>query len=246
MHWIYLSPHFDDVALSCGGLAWEQAQAGNRLSIWTVCAGEPPDEELSPFAQELQARWGIASNAAFQRSQEDITSCLRLGATYLHLSIPDCIYRKDSATGKFMYASEMSLNGELHAGDHPTIEAVYIQLAHNLEEGAILVCPLALGKHVDHQLTRAAAEALHRPVWYYADYPYALRDQPPGEHVTPDEWTSQSFEISQEGITAWQEAVAAHASQISTFWRDIDEMKQAILDYTHQEGGVRLWRKRSE
>jgi hypothetical protein len=145
-----------------------------------------------------------------------------------------------------MYASEMSLNGELHAGDHPTIEAVYIQLAHNLEEGAILVCPLALGKHVDHQLTRTAAEALRRPVWYYADYPYALRDQPPGEHVTPDEWTSQSFEISQEGITAWQEAVAAHASQISTFWRDVDEMKQAISDYSHQEGGVRLWRKLSE
>ena len=49
--WIYLSPHFDDAVLSCGWLIWQQAQAGQRVEIWTVCAGEIPPGPLTPFAQ---------------------------------------------------------------------------------------------------------------------------------------------------------------------------------------------------
>ncbi|MBN2499463.1 MAG: PIG-L family deacetylase, partial [Anaerolineales bacterium] len=54
---IYLSPHLDDVALSCGGLVWEQAQAGMAVEVWSVCAGDPPPGELSEYARSLHARW---------------------------------------------------------------------------------------------------------------------------------------------------------------------------------------------
>ena len=67
MEWIYLSPHFDDVALSCGGLLWEQAQAGEGASVWTICAGEVPAGQLSPFAQSLHERWEKGQGAAVQR-----------------------------------------------------------------------------------------------------------------------------------------------------------------------------------
>jgi LmbE family N-acetylglucosaminyl deacetylase len=33
MRWIYLSPHFDDAVLSCGGLIFDQAQAGTPVEI---------------------------------------------------------------------------------------------------------------------------------------------------------------------------------------------------------------------
>jgi LmbE family N-acetylglucosaminyl deacetylase len=81
MPWIYLSPHFDDVALSCGGLVWEQTQIGEMVSIWTVCAGEPPLGDLSPFAKELHSRWEVGQNAPNQRKNEDTRSCHRLGVS---------------------------------------------------------------------------------------------------------------------------------------------------------------------
>ena len=54
-----------------------EAWCGNRLkqgemvSIWTVCAGEPPLGDLSPFAKELHARWELGQNAPAQRRIED-------------------------------------------------------------------------------------------------------------------------------------------------------------------------------
>ena len=49
---IYLSPHLDDAALSCKGSIKQQTQAGERVEVWTVCAGEPPDGPLSMFSRK--------------------------------------------------------------------------------------------------------------------------------------------------------------------------------------------------
>ena len=90
---IYLSPHLDDVALSCGGLIWEQTQSGDSVEIWTICAGDPPQDRLSPFAEELHQRWRVGHNAVDIRREEDIHSCRLLGAKYRHFEVPDAIYR---------------------------------------------------------------------------------------------------------------------------------------------------------
>jgi hypothetical protein len=63
MEWIYLSPHFDDVAFSCGGLVWEQTELGDEVSIWTICAGEPPPGPVSKYAQSLHDRWKTGPSA---------------------------------------------------------------------------------------------------------------------------------------------------------------------------------------
>ena len=90
---------------------------------------------------------------------------------------------------------------------------------------------MGLGGHVDHRLTRLAAEILDRPLWYYADYPYAVQ---PGTDIAALEtngWQMQRFPISPPAIEAWIQAVAAHGSQISTFWPDLQAMQAAIKAY---------------
>ena len=243
MTWIYLSPHFDDVALSCGGLLWEQVQAGELVSIWTVCAGDPPIEKLSPFAQELHDRWKADQNAPYERRREDIKSCQRLGVGYRYFSIPDCIYRRLPGRGEFMYAQETALNGPLHPGDASLAQELVSDLRRSLPMGATLVSPLALGSHVDHQLTRLAAEELRGECWYYADFPYVLRDDTQLQQMQRDGWESCIFLVSPAGLVAWQDAISAHASQISTFWESEVAMRQAITDYQHKDNGIRLWRK---
>ena len=53
---VYLSPHLDDAVLSCGGMIHRQAQAGERVVVVTVCAGDPPPGPLSDFARSLHER----------------------------------------------------------------------------------------------------------------------------------------------------------------------------------------------
>lgn len=241
MVWIYLSPHLDDVALSAGGLVWEQAQSGQDVRIWTICAGDPPPGALSPYIQSLHDRWKVGPEAVGERRQEDRKSCDLLGASHHHFNIPDCIYRLSARTGEHLYAGEDALWDPVHPDEDPLIERIRKLL---LEELALLsggyrvISPLALGDHVDHTLTRTVAERLNLPLLYYADYPYVDRvgSLDPAAHSK-----ARQFTISPSGIRAWQDSIAAHRSQISTFWGGLGEMRSAIFSYYQQTGGVWLW-----
>jgi LmbE family N-acetylglucosaminyl deacetylase len=245
MDWIYLSPHPDDVALSCGGLLWEQAEAGDRPQVWTICAGDPPPGPLSPFAAALQDRWETGIAASRQRRLEDISACRLLQAGYRHFPVPDCIYRFDERESLYLYISEESLFGPLDEREMGLVEQLKEELALALPDGAQLVCPLGVGGHVDHRLTRLAAERLGSACWYYAEYPYILDQGDQLAQFISPAWEELWFPISAAGMEAWQAAVAAHRSQISTFWPNLDAMQEALRAYARhmkQEPGVRLWR----
>lgn len=243
MHWIYLSPHLDDVALSCAGLVWEQSQAGDQVSVLTVCAGDPPDGPISIFARSLQDRWRTGVEAMAVRRQEDLDSCAEMGATAIHLSIPDCIYRRPGDRQNPVCDSEESLTAVSPVGEERLILSLTDQFRDLIPNGGEIVCPLTLGGHVDHVLTRNAAEKLDIEFWYYVDYPYVDRKVDTVYGVIGKGWTSQLYPISRQGLRAWQRAVAAHTSQISTFWPDTIAMSEDIDAYYRQENGVRLWRK---
>ncbi len=239
MDWIYLSPHLDDVTLSVGGLVWEQINAGEKVGIWTICGGDPPPGDLSPFAAAIHHRWGVGAEAIRARRIEDIESCGVLQAAYSHFDLPDCIYRRSPQTGVHLYATEGSLWTPVHPDEEPLIQQLSVQIREKLSVGAKLVCPLTIGDHVDHRLTRAAAELVGVPLYYYADYPYS-KDIDFSDRVAS--YQEIKFSISSAGLTAWQQAIAAHRSQISTFWGNLKEMETAILSYYEQMGGIWLWK----
>ncbi len=257
--WIYLSPHLDDVAISCGGLVWQQSQAGDLVEIWTFCAGDPPPGPISPYAQELHARWQTGTEAASSRRQEDRISCQELGVTWRHFSLPDCIYRADSS-GIYLYTSDDDLFGDLQPADLGQIDVARDRILNNLDDADRLsgssansgrlaqisqeiriISPLAIGNHVDHQLVRAAAEASVHPLWYYADYPYT-NEEPDGiQYLIQTGWRAKTFPLSEAAVLAWGRAVLAHRSQVSSFWSGEAEMWADIRTYQGQMGGVRLW-----
>ena len=255
MRWVYLSPHFDDVALSCGGLVWEQAHSGDQVEIWTVCAGDPPDTPLSPFAQSLHDRWQTSPRAVEDRRQEDQRAAQALGATIRRFDWPDCIYRFRPENGHPVIRGEYDL---FHAEpEESLVNEVSAKLASTLPAGVRLVCPMAIGDHVDHHLTRRAAERLGAPLFFYPDYPYILQlptilEKMEGSGArggamgrtpaSPDEkWTRLAGFISEEGLSAWQKSIAAYQSQISTFWHKVPDMELAIRNYW-AGGGGRLWK----
>ncbi len=243
MSWIYLSPHFDDVALSCSGLAWEQSHSGDNIQVWTICAGDVPPGPLSPFATLLHTRWQTSQNTPAERNLEDVTACSRMGAAPLHLDLPDCIYRRGLDGSNHLYASEEAIFGPVHPDEQDLITRLAEDLQSRIPAEATIVCPLTLGGHVDHRLTRAAIEKTGRDLWYYADYPYVLSRTPELEALRQSGWQLAVFPVTNAGLEAWIDSVAAYTSQVSTFWPDEIAMRAAFNDYWYAAGcGVQLWK----
>ena len=246
MRWIYLSPHLDDAVLSCGGLIWEQVRAGDRVEVWTICAGNPPKQAYSAFAEELHTRWALSAEAAVaERRAEDERAVSLLGAVYRHFSLTDAVYRLHPKTGEHLYPDWETILAGLHPGDEMYLRRMVFEMADILADGlgedVALAAPLTLGNHVDHLFTRGLAEMLRLPLCYYPDYPYAIEYEAEAAFLAPAGAEAKVYPVSAQGLAAWQDSVAAYTSQISTFWDSDKAMRAAIRSFCERGGGVRLW-----
>jgi LmbE family N-acetylglucosaminyl deacetylase len=244
---IYLSPHLDDVVLSCGGRIWQQGRAGDRVMVVTVFSGAPdPGAQLSAFARALHARWGEPSEAVKMRQEEDLRALSLLGAESLHWPYPDCIYRTTSG-GEFAYASFESLWGQIHLAEATLVRELAARItALPLSPEGILCAPLTVGRHVDHRIVRQAAESAGRPLVYYEDYPYAEDQSAVETTVAGSQWGSELVSLSQDALNGKIAAVACYRSQISTFWVDLEDMAAALRTFAERTGrgcpAERYWR----
>lgn len=240
MRWIYLSPHLDDAALSCGGLIYEQARQGISVAIWTFMAGYPWQGYLSEFANRLHAEWGTGSamRTVFLRRKEDRKAAGLLGAQARHFRFLDMIYRQ-SKEGSPLYSENV-----FFVERHPDDEGLLEQLTQTLRDAThlddVLVCPLGIGGHLDHLLVREAAEKLDRPLWYYADVPYVLQN-PGALLVAARGMLSTLFPIRESGLQTWIAAIQVYTSQLPTLFRDGAKPAEALRDYWAIETGLRLW-----
>jgi LmbE family N-acetylglucosaminyl deacetylase len=237
--WIYLSPHFDDAVLSCGGLIYSQSRQGLKPEIWTVMAGNPPPGSLSNFAVRNQALWGLpdGNETVAMRRAEDREAASRVGAHLVHFQYPDCIYRR-SSDGKSLY--NRTIKAAIHPADLELVEHLAEKLASSLHPDDVLVCPLALGGHVDHALVRRAAESLNRSLLYFADVPYVLnRQKSLVEGVVGME--SRHFPVSEEGFIAWWSGISAYRSQLDSLYKRKGTLEAALRKYWSRSGGINLW-----
>lgn len=239
-HWIFISPHFDDVALSCGGLVYTLTHGGHRVEIWTIMGGFPSNEKYSAFADQNHHAWGMSGVEAIEmRRGEDRAACEVLGAQPRDFDWLDAIYRHDPDKSVplvnnndelFSKSPEMSLVDEIAA-----------MLIKEIPADAHVVGPIGLGNHIDHRAVTQAVQALPRTFAYYADYPYIL-EHFDSSAITANYFAKQPITLSQEALMAWQAAVLHYASQLSGFWRDADEAQLALRNYL-AGGGGRLWKK---
>lgn len=223
---IYLSPHLDDAALSCGGLIFQERRADLSVLVVTLMAGDvPADGASSPIVAELHIRWELETNPnpAAARRAEDREALSILRADARHCEWPECVYRRHPETGAFLYPSEESLWGP----PHPAEQDLAAQLAQSLADlplaaGGRVYVPLTVGGHVDHHLVRQAAEIWGLPggeLVYYEEYPYA--EHPEALAVVLEDgsgWQRDIVPLGKEALAAKTAAVTCYHSQISTFF----------------------------
>ncbi|MFH2103316.1 MAG: PIG-L family deacetylase [Chloroflexota bacterium] len=237
--WIYISPHFDDAVLSCGGLIWEQTNRGMPVEIWTVFSGDPPPGEVSALITTIHQVWGTGTpeETVTLRRQEDRDAAAIVGASVRHLTFPDCIYRR-SADGQLLYTEDVF--APRHPADAGLAEKISFEIAQELRGDDQVVCPFAIGSHLDHVLTRDALEGLKRPLHYYADIPYLLKD-PGAIRAFRLGLRGKTYRVTAEGLRAWQTGFAAYGSQIKMLFETFDQMQISTHDYWAIRHGVRLW-----
>jgi LmbE family N-acetylglucosaminyl deacetylase len=240
---IYLSPHLDDAALSCGGQIYERTRRGEKVLIVTIAAGDVPAAPLSDLAKLHHERWQLVADTVQRRREEDMVACQILGADYRHWSLPDCIYRRHPQTDEPLYTTLDAIFGPVHAAESVLVEQLARQMA-GLPPAAEVYGPLGVGGHVDHQLTRQAAEICYgRSLTYYEDYPYVAMAGTLARVISPDDrrWQSTTVPLSEAALQAKYRSIAAFASQLSSFFRDQADLEAQVGGYAAQVGGERLW-----
>ncbi len=91
--YIYISPHLDDVTLSCSGAICLQRARGLNVLIVSIFAGEP-QPPFSPFVQSVHRSWRASEESPYQvRKEEERKAMALLGADYAWLDWLEILYR---------------------------------------------------------------------------------------------------------------------------------------------------------
>lgn len=243
---LYLSPHLDDAALSCGGQIFLRTEGGQSVLVVTIMAGQPRTDTRSTFADFLHHNWGVtAETAVARRRAEDETACRRLGADTLHWSVPDCIYRVHPETGDPLYTSDEALFGDVDEAEEYLVQEI-VEAMNELPDAPHLFVPLTAGHHVDHQLTRKAAERYfgRERLIYYEDFPYVQRHPDAVDALVGEEaaWKPDVIPLTEEALQARLEASLAYKSQIGTLFNDPQALTDNLHTYVEEVSGERVWR----
>lgn len=262
---IFLSPHYDDAALSCGGAIHQLIQTGQPALVITVCAAPPnPADPLSPFAEALHSAWGNPTDTVATRRKEDQLSMEILGADYRHLSFTDCIYRGDPQRKTWYYTSDPDLFGEIHPADMPLAQHMAAAIGDMVPptRETVIYAPLTVGHHVDHQLTRTAAGLLQAQGWnvvFYEDYPYCDPEFPFTKMIgeghryilaatltaTQAVLQPQLRPLSTKDLQAKVDSIRAYASQLPMLFGGEAAMEQRVRAYALHVGqgspAERIW-----
>ena len=191
---VFVSPHPDDAALSCGGLIAALRARGEPVGLVTVFCGPGARDRLTPY-QRLALGFGrqgvwrpgddlvvpddvpeagppTPAEVMAVRRAEDEAYARFVGASIAFVNLPDAVFRD--------YQGDAQLMGRPRPDDPAPVEELRRALAEM--RPASLYLPLSIGGHVDHrQARRAGVALLSEPAspyldraFFYEDFPYAL------------------------------------------------------------------------
>lgn len=232
---VVLSPHLDDAALSCGALL--HALQGVSTIVVTLCSGNPPPLPGADGVTRAPPRRGHVSPRI--RRREDIAAMRSIQADFVHLSFPDAIYRR-APSGKLIYRNARERWVAPRADDALYIEELFQLLRRVcLDLGSILlISPMGIGDHVDHQITARVALRLAEAgarLLFYEDFPYVAdphsgrgdADGPAQALARLRQQAVERFMVPVD-VDAKMRLLGHYGSQIAPLFGSLDAMRSAL------------------
>jgi LmbE family N-acetylglucosaminyl deacetylase len=244
---VYIAPHMDDAALSCGG-AIATYRAHNIPVLVVTLLTAHPSGPYNAVAQEFHGQWRLETEDVVGiRRREDAEAMAILAADYVWAERLDAIYRCPEA-----YVSRETLFAPPIPDDPliPDMAQILIELRERLPD-ATFYLPLGVGDHVDHLIAFDAAR-MHggEKLAFYEDVHYVLQ---PGAierrlEAIGEQMSAATIEIS-AGLERKIAAISKYASQMDALFGGEDEMVRQMTAYAARlrpEGGAygeRIWRR---
>jgi LmbE family N-acetylglucosaminyl deacetylase len=165
-----VSPHLDDAAFSAGATLARLADEGRDVVVVTAFTASV--SEPSGFALACQLDKGLGPEVDYMalRRAEDERALTALGATPVHLPLPEAPHRG--------YASAGALFGPARAGDD-VAGRLAAALAPHVRTAELVLGPRGVGAHVDHRAVVDALGLLGVRAAAWTDQPYAARARAP-------------------------------------------------------------------
>ena len=234
---LFLSPHLDDVAFSCGGtllrLADDPAWRVVLATVFTATLADPQG-----FALRCQTDKGIAPEVDYMalRRAEDRAFAESAGVDDAwHWELPEAPHRG--------YASAAELFAGENADDAAwqAVRDNLTSLDAELRPDAVFA-PQGLGNHVDHLQTIRAVLGVYPAagkVCWYRDTPYAIREpgaRPAGLLDTAD-LTQRRVVLPEETLARKVTACCRYASQIGFQFGGPDGVRAKLTEFHRAEAG---------
>lgn len=174
---LFISPHLDDVAFSCGGTLVHLARAGWRVVLVTAFTASVPDPHGFALACQTDKGLGPEVDYMAMRRAEDRQFAQIAGiADVLHLPYAEAPHRGYNAAPELF--AGMRADDQIWQVLEPSMRRLETDYAP-----ALIFAPQGIGNHVDHlqviQALVSAGTADH--ICWYRDTPYIMRqpDAPP-------------------------------------------------------------------
>lgn len=177
---LVICPHFDDACFSTGGfLLKKTSKEATVLTVFSKCQYAPNLKLLKPLRGAVKflnmnfLEGTIATYASRTRRKEDKRFCDSVSATQRYLPFKAASMRERANH----YSADLdTVNRE------PVYGSVFKAIENCASSGAYdsVLCPLAVGNHVDHMIVlKAFLQTLEKDngisaeVFFYEDLPYA-------------------------------------------------------------------------
>ena len=228
---LFISPHLDDVAFSCGGTLLRLVDAGWDTTLLTVFTRSVPNP--SGFALRCQTDKGLGPEVdylALRRDEDREFARIASVGEVLHWPYPEAPHRG--------YESAPELFGTWRSEDDPwqPIAADLSALVHHLQPDVVFA-PQGLGNHIDHrQVIKAAMEAGLAPtaVWY-RDTPYALREPSAAPSPLLPDGLSEYAVAVDDVLNRKIAGCIAYASQIGFQFGGPEEVRRKLMAFHQAE-----------
>jgi len=204
---VFISPHADDVAWSCGGVAAAIAKITDVFCV-NVFDGAVGGEVKHICDKHSLSRM---AHSGLRRQHQDRQAMKSIGVKRISIGLKEAVFRRGNNYP--LYSSALSIRRSVHPKDF-AMEDVVTALVPLLKSAHIIFVPICEARsHVDHIISRDAVLAsapLDARILYYLEFPYSNGSTPTG-------FRERFIECDYQ---AWRTVALFYKTEISKYFTD--------------------------
>ena len=240
---LIVSPHLDDAVLSCGDFI---SKISNKVivDVLTVFSNEYNNNDFSKGIINYHSKCFLPYKSMYHRKSEDLKALKILNCNPIYMDLDECLYRKNN--GRFIYPNDKKIY-KLSKKDKQYNEKV-LKEKFNFKIYDYIFFPLAIGKHVDHQIINEFGYNLeYTNIYFYEDVPYICYNKGKYPINFKKKYNlHKSININEENFQKKILAILEYKSQHHILWPDYLKMLSDLNKHSMKKNQreFRIWVKK--